>query len=115
MIIDLVSNLQAQGILAVLANALFGVQDHIAQHGDGLLQHGIFMFDLLAAENIDCHFYAANGNNHQLTWGVVGAAIQALSNYMLTEANAGVATFTIFDAGTEVGFGSVDVVPAKKR
>ena len=106
--------MQPSGILSVLANAYFGVQDHIAQHGDGLLEHGIFMFDLLASENIDCHFYAANANNHQLTWGVVGAAIHALSNYMLTENNAGTATFTIFDGNTEVGFGSVDVLPAKK-
>lgn len=113
-IIELIRNLQPNDILSVLANALFDIQDHIAQHGDGLLQHGIFMFNLLAAENVDCHFYAANTNNHQLTWGVVGSAVQALSNYMLTESNAGVATFTIFDGGTEVGFGSIDVVPAKK-
>lgn len=90
------------------------MQDHIARHGDGLLEHGVFMFDLLAAENIDCHFYAANANNHQLTWGVVSAAIQAISNYMIVENNAGIATFQIFDGGTEVGFGSVDVVSAKR-
>ena len=94
----------------MLANALLEVQDHIAAYGDGLLEHGIFMFDLLAAENVDCHFYAANSNNHQLNWGVVRAAIQALTSYMLVENNAGSATFTIFDGGNEVGFGSIDVV-----
>ena len=50
-----------------------------------------------------------NANNHQQTWGVLGAAIAALASYMQegVEAGPGSAYFVIFDGENEVGVGMV--------
>lgn len=45
-----------------------------------------------------------NTNNHQQTYGVVGAAVSALMDFM-RERGAGEASFSIFDGGREVGAG----------
>ncbi|KAI4125041.1 MAG: hypothetical protein LQ347_005505, partial [Umbilicaria vellea] len=46
---------------------------------------------------------ALNANNHQMTWGVLGAAIQALLNLMWTQNWWGAATSTVFDGENQVG------------
>lgn len=47
-----------------------------------------------------------NSNNHQITWGVFGAALSALKEYT-NEYGWGTASFTIFDGVKEVGEGYV--------
>ena len=54
----------------------------------------------------DVELYMRNANNHQQTWGVVGAAIGALQDYM-NQNGFGQATFNVFDGGTEVGVGKI--------
>lgn len=49
--------------------------------------------------------HAWNENNHQMSWGVLGAAIQAVQDCMLNIEEWGTATFSIWDGETEVGFG----------
>ena len=46
---------------------------------------------------------ALNANNHQLTWGVLGAAIQALLNLMANQEWWGAAMATVWDGENEVG------------
>lgn len=49
-----------------------------------------------------------NANNHQLTWGVLGAAIDALGEYMNQAVTGpGESWFSIFDGRNEVGTGTI--------
>ena len=43
-----------------------------------------------------------NTGNHQLTWGVMGAAVEALTNFMVLY-GFGPAVFLIYDGGNLVG------------
>lgn len=47
-----------------------------------------------------------NAANHQITWGVLGSALVALSDYMSTF-GYGAAAFTVFDGGSQVGEGTI--------
>lgn len=49
----------------------------------------------------------ANANNHQLTWGVMGAALTALYDEMERLVIGSVGLFTIVDGDTEVGTGTI--------
>ena len=49
--------------------------------------------------------HAWNENNHQMSWGVLGAAIQAVLDCMVNIREWGTASFSIWDGDTEVGFG----------
>ncbi|MCJ1303986.1 hypothetical protein MMC08_006797 [Hypocenomyce scalaris] len=50
-----------------------------------------------------------NANNHQLTYGVAGAAIAALRDYMMQEDVCGSLSFDIWDGANQVGAGLVAV------
>ena len=47
-----------------------------------------------------------NANNHQTTWGVLGAAIEAIAGCM-DQNGFGGGSFNIFDGGNEVGEGII--------
>ena len=49
---------------------------------------------------------AKNANNHQITMGVLGAAIDALRDYVVKE-GGGTLTFDIYDGENQVGIGSI--------
>ena len=77
---------------------------HIAIHGDGLIADG--QFNWAGAAGLVLR--TANANNHQQTWGVLGAALDALGAF--TQQNqmvAGAAIFSIFDGMNMVGLGSI--------
>ena len=86
----------------MLRDAIVAVNDHIQNHGDGLIEDGTFHFKEYGAG-----WLSFNADNHQQTWGVVGAAIEALAQYMITHAIYGWATFRIFDGQNQVGHGSL--------
>ena len=48
-----------------------------------------------------------NANNHQLTYGVAGAAIAALRDYMVQEDVSGTLSFDIWDGDNQVGAGLI--------
>lgn len=54
-----------------------------------------------------------NSNNHQTTWGVMGATLGALREFM-NEYGWGAARFTIFDGVKEIGEGIVASVASKQ-
>ena len=52
----------------------------------------------------------ANTNNHQITWGVYGAALMALRTFM-AEHGWGAAVFKVVDGANAVATGVVTPVP----
>lgn len=100
----------AQAFKFMLNAAMNRVINHLALYGNGLIPSGVF----IQPDQVGFfELYLANSNNHQQTWGVVGAALSALSNFMVdndsfstSNFKAGV-TFTVFDGANEVGQGSV--------
>ena len=53
------------------------------------------------------YFRATNANNHQITMGVLGAAISALRDYV-TKEGGGTLTFDIYDGENQVGVGLIE-------
>ena len=49
----------------------------------------------------------ANANNHQTTWGVLGAAMSALSNFVKEHGGFDQADFVIYDGENEVAIGTI--------
>ena len=92
----------------VLRSAYSYIQDQIHEHGDGLVPGGMFDFPqpqvpFTRAFGVD----SFNVNNHQQTWGVLGAAIDAIDEWMNWSGGYGEVTFRIFDGENEVGAGRV--------
>lgn len=83
------------------------VHQHLAA-GDGPLVKGAFQYGIKNAQ-----VQAANSNNHQLTWGVLGAALAALTGYFTyLQTNVGVPPgrvhFSVMDGENEIGQGFFD-------
>lgn len=72
-------------------------------YGDGLIPGGVFKW---AGEH-GTGLTMTNANNHQLTWGVMGAALTALYDEMERLVIGSVGLFTIVDGDTEVGTGTI--------
>lgn len=49
----------------------------------------------------------ANANNHQTTWGVLGAAYSALKDFVVEQGSFSELTFMIFDGPNQVASGSI--------
>lgn len=94
--------LPVNGVLPMLNVARAFVQQALLNLGDRVIEtgavdyHGAFLMN----------FRTWNTNNHQQTYGVLGAAIAALTSYMGAH-GYGSATFTIFDGANEVGAGMI--------
>ena len=50
----------------------------------------------------------SNANNHQVTYGVLRAAVAALRDYMAQEGEYGTLVFDIWDGVNQVGRGTID-------
>lgn len=86
----------------LLDTAWVTAMTRINNQGDNVIDHGIF--ELIGPTGLLLR--VSNSNNHQITYGVMGAACMALVQYMTTTA-FGAATFHIFDGVTEVGKGEI--------
>ena len=74
--------------------------------GDGVIPHG----GMYAQSPTGLlHLYLGNANNHQLTWGVAGAAVQAMWTFM-QQAGAGTLGWQIWDGMNQVGMGGLSIV-----
>ena len=89
-------------VRTMLSVAMVYVQQAILQLGDGVIQAGGVNYNGPSSMN----FQTWNTNNHQQTYGVLGAAIAALSDYM-NRYGYGAATFSIHDGNNEVGSGLI--------
>lgn len=93
-----------------MSGAKANVQRHLQAMGDDTIRGGTFLYQFQ-----DMEMYFHDSNNHQLTWGVLGAALIALTEYFdEVHANSGAQpgsiTFVVHDGENEVatgGFGAV--------
>lgn len=86
----------------LLDSAFIAATSHISNEGDSVIANG--MFKLVGENGVVLSIW--NSNNHQTTYGVLGAACMALVQYMLTTA-FGAVTFYIYDGIREVGKGQI--------
>ena len=49
-----------------------------------------------------------NANNHQLTYGVFGATVTGLRNWMVLNGVFGTVRFEVFDGINQVGWGTIE-------
>lgn len=87
----------------LLDRAIEAVQAIAAAH-DGII--GPNGYRWLGARGLTLR--AVDANNHQLTWGVLGAALEAVRDYMDHRGHSfGTAYFKIFDGENQTGEGSI--------
>lgn len=91
-------------IQSLLSAAYDEIMAGLDTHGDGLVAGGIFQ--KLGAGN--AMLRTMNSNNHQLTYGVLGAALSALKAYM-SQYHYGAASFTIHDGMVEGARGVIGI------
>lgn len=97
-------------VYALLESAYQSIHDVIDTLGDGVIRQGYFQqLGTSAAQGLE--LYTQNFNNHQQTWGVLGAVVHALQLYMETavwnRGEVGSVQFSIWDGGNEVGIGTL--------
>lgn len=90
-------------VLALLTGCMNIISYEIEQHHDGPIDGGYFE---RVSEKSGLLFHAWGTNNHQITYGVLGAAVNGLAEYM-HRSGWGVCAFSIFDGPTHVGAGQV--------
>ena len=77
------------------------IKDQIRTGGDGTVPGG-----LISYQSPGLLVLSQNANNHQQTWGVLGASIYALSEYMLDQKGQGYSPsfveFLIYDGPNQV-------------
>lgn len=93
-----------ESIPATISLAHNVISTHIRQSGDGPVDNGRYSMIGLGGVAV----MAWNANNHQLTWGVLGAALRGVLDYMRIFGNGDI-TFNIFDGAHMVGHGTVQV------
>lgn len=92
-----------RAILNMLNAAAGYAEESIRQYGDIVIPDGGVEYNSLIT---GISFSTSNSNNHQQTFGVLAAAIEAIKGYM-TQNYFGRATFYIFDGNSEVGKGEI--------
>lgn len=90
-------------ILSMLRDAIILIDNHLQQHGDGPIEDGTFHFS-----DYGVSWLSINRNNHQQTWGVLAAAVEALTQYMMTHSTYGSVSFGIYDGRNQVGEGTLN-------
>ncbi len=93
----------ANVVADLLDQAIAYVQNQAALQ-DGII--GTAGYRRLGAQALT--LLAEDANHHQLTWGVLGAALQAVKEYMSQSGNSfGTAYFSIYDGDNQTGKGSI--------
>lgn len=90
-------------VLNMLNAAAGYMEESIRIHGDNVIPGGGVEYNSLST---GISFSTKNSNNHQQTYGVLAAAINALKDYM-SRNYYGMASFHIYDGFNEVGLGKV--------
>lgn len=101
-ILTLGSEIVGHAVPDILDDAYDALKRHIDILGDGPIPDGFFLWESIYGPRLSTW----NSNNHQQTFGVLAAAISALTNYMRTK-YFGAVTFWIFDGTHEVGKGTI--------
>lgn len=91
----------------LLNDAYTNIMDRIETLGDDNISGGSWAYN-----QVGLALRARNANNHQTTWAVLGAAIDALMDYMGTSGFEGACTFAIHDGDYQVGTGALEATNA---
>lgn len=98
----------AEPLQHLLGEAFTAILNNVQAHGDGLVPTGVFSFyGPAVGGHMGCSLHVWNTNNHQITWGVLGAALNALWEYMYANARHGGADFEIYDGPNQVALGAI--------
>ena len=102
-VFKIVNALAESIVLDTLSEAWDIIVEQLHAYGDGVMPAGTFE-RYPSDEGLLISIW--NANNHQVTWGVAQAALEALGDYM--EQNGyGSVIFQIYDGANQVGRGSI--------
>lgn len=95
----------------MIGEAYQNVLATIRTRGDGDIVNGVYRWTNNPDGPQGLQIWASNTNNHQLTYGVLGAALSALNEYM-NLFGPGLAThLQVYDGVNQVGHGQQDIIP----
>lgn len=99
----------------LLTSSYHIIQIMINHHGDGPIDTGYFEWNTFAP-SMRLQLAVRNANNHQISYGVLKAAIDALNDYMIAFGYGLLEALTIYDGPNEVATGSLNrIVLQRKR
>lgn len=99
-----IHDLPPDAVSHILISGRNSLRRLIQTGGDGPVTNGYFIW--ARRDDTGVSFRAWNANNHQLTFGVTCAALDALVDYMSAHGYSG-ASFNIYDGQNQVGQGVV--------
>ena len=102
--------LPGAGLHELLEDVSTSVMGHLQTNPDGPIPTGEFSYATAQWGGAAVAMHVWNVNNHQVTWGVLNAAIKALEEYY-RGVEWGAVTFGIWDGLNEVGMGAVGLQP----
>ena len=104
MVLQTVHAVTPANVVSDLLNQAIAYVQSRAAAQDGII--GDQGYRRLGADALTLWVYDAN--NHHLTWGVLGAALQALRDYMSQHGHAfGTVSFSVFDGENQTGQGFI--------
>lgn len=95
----------------LIDNSITNIKNHINSVGDGVIgkPYGQLIGSSLYPTQIYLELTASDANNHNLTYGVLGAALEAVKDYMsLPSVHLGLVKFKIYDGENQTGEASID-------
>ncbi|MCJ1297451.1 hypothetical protein MMC08_000237 [Hypocenomyce scalaris] len=105
-IVSAAYSLPGAGLAGLLEAVSMSITSQLQGPGDTVIPTGQFSYLVPQSAGVSTAMHVWNINNHQTTWGVLGAAIEALNDYFKCTQWAA-ATFYIWDGLNEVGMGVV--------
>ncbi|MCJ1298663.1 hypothetical protein MMC08_001453 [Hypocenomyce scalaris] len=96
---------------SMLNEAYQNVLSIIQAHGDGDIVNGAYRWTKNPDGPLGLQIWVRNANNHQLTYGVLGAALNALNEYMTLFGAGLTTTMDVYDGVNQVGQGQQDIIP----
>lgn len=102
--------LPGAGLPQLLEQVSHAVMGHIQTAPDGPIPTGEFSYLIPQWGGATVAMHVWNVNNHQITWGVLSSAVEALAEYFRSTEWAA-ATFAIWDGVNKVGLGVVGLQP----
>lgn len=105
-LITMAESIPGSKVPDMLVACFTAIRTHIGVFGDGVVSPGVFSWSVT-----DLAMHVWNDNNHQITWGVLGAAVHALEDFMFSRQEWGGANFEIYDGQNKVAQGVLGLVP----
>lgn len=99
-------------VLTNMIGAAYGnILSAIQTHTDGVIVNGVYRWTNNPDGPLGLQIWASNTNNHQLTYGVLGAALNALNEFMALCGPGLTTVLHVYGGSNQVGRGQLDVIP----